>query len=209
MYTIGDSRIGWNPRTHTRKNSRKSGWQRISESLYFSSNNENPFTRAPWPPFIGKREDFLHSDISSDQENIPNVNTYMNVISYPVICGTNFEHLQACHSFILQTRTFGTTPLTWLVRDFAFVQKILREFEHGLRKSELDSEVEFPESQSFFEAFRSLKQHSIIQELMSLWWLLFLRSLIGQKVSNSCFMQTLVHKSEISTFKHHEALHTV
>jgi hypothetical protein len=79
----------------------------------------------------------------------------------------------------------------------------------GLRKSELDSEVEFHESQSFSEAFSSLKRLSLTQELMSLRWLLFRRSLKGQKVSNSFFMQTLVHKSKISIFKHHETLHIV
>jgi hypothetical protein len=34
-----------------------------------------------------------------------------------VICGANFIHLQVCHQFTRQTRTFEVTSLTWLLND--------------------------------------------------------------------------------------------
>jgi hypothetical protein len=44
----------------------------------------SPFTRALTPHFIGRRRDFYIQKIPSNQKNIPNANTYMNVfyISY-------------------------------------------------------------------------------------------------------------------------------
>jgi hypothetical protein len=43
----------------------------------------NPFTRALASPFIGRRNDFFISRIPSNLENIPSVNTYMNVFYIP------------------------------------------------------------------------------------------------------------------------------
>jgi hypothetical protein len=97
--SVGDSRIGWNHRTHTKKNSRLSSQQRISKSLYFSSKDVSHFTRAPRPHFIGRRGYFFIPIIPSYQNNIPNVNMYITVISYPVIFGTKLRHYKsAIHS---------------------------------------------------------------------------------------------------------------
>jgi hypothetical protein len=43
----------------------------------------NPFTRALAPPFIGRRRDFYILRIPLNLENIPSVNTYMNVFYIP------------------------------------------------------------------------------------------------------------------------------
>jgi hypothetical protein len=43
----------------------------------------NPFTRALAPPFIGRRRDFYIPRIASNLENIPSVNTYINVFYIP------------------------------------------------------------------------------------------------------------------------------
>jgi hypothetical protein len=45
----------------------------------FASKVVNPFTRALAPPFIGRRRGFYIPRIPSNLENIPSVNTYMNV----------------------------------------------------------------------------------------------------------------------------------
>jgi hypothetical protein len=45
-----------------------------------SSKVVNPFTRAPAPPFIGRRRDFYIPKVPSNPRNIPNVNTYMNIL---------------------------------------------------------------------------------------------------------------------------------
>jgi hypothetical protein len=81
---------GWDPRTQEK------GIQTHSSTLMTQEETKNllknaqaskvvsPFTRALAPPFIGRRRDFYISKIPSNQKNIPNVNTYMNVfyISY-------------------------------------------------------------------------------------------------------------------------------
>jgi hypothetical protein len=54
---------------------------------------ESLYTCSP-APFIGRGRDFYISIIPSDLENIPNGNMYINVFSYPVICGTNFGYSQ-------------------------------------------------------------------------------------------------------------------
>jgi hypothetical protein len=43
----------------------------------------NPFTCALAPPFIGRRRDFYIPRIPSNLENIPSVNTYMNIFYTP------------------------------------------------------------------------------------------------------------------------------
>jgi hypothetical protein len=47
----------------------------------------NPFTRALEPPFIGRRRDFYIPRLPSNLENIPSVNTYMNVFYIPLFVG--------------------------------------------------------------------------------------------------------------------------
>jgi hypothetical protein len=47
----------------------------------------NPFTRALTPPFIGRWRDFYIPRIPSNLENIPSVNTYMNVFYIPWFAG--------------------------------------------------------------------------------------------------------------------------
>jgi hypothetical protein len=47
----------------------------------------NPFTRALTPPFIGRRSDFDIPRIPSNLENIPSVNTYLNVFYIPWFAG--------------------------------------------------------------------------------------------------------------------------
>jgi hypothetical protein len=54
----------------------------------------NLFTRALVPPFIGRRRDFYIPKIPSKLRNIPHVH---ECLLYPVICGADFIHLQACH----------------------------------------------------------------------------------------------------------------
>jgi hypothetical protein len=82
---VGDSRIGWNPRTYVRRNSiiyaRKNliTWrQEISENLTSSSLVVNLFTRALGHPFIGRHRDFYIPRLPSNLENIPSVNMYIN-----------------------------------------------------------------------------------------------------------------------------------
>jgi hypothetical protein len=43
----------------------------------------NPFTCALEPPFIGRRREFYIPRLPSNLENIPSVNTYMNVFYIP------------------------------------------------------------------------------------------------------------------------------
>jgi hypothetical protein len=50
---------------------------------FLASKVENPFTRALTPPFIGRKRDFYILRIPSNPENIPGVNTYMNVFYIP------------------------------------------------------------------------------------------------------------------------------
>jgi hypothetical protein len=82
--------IGWDPRTRKlrrkTRNSRKSGRQGISESL-FSPQFVNPFTRALAPPFIGRRRDFFIPRIPSNLRNILSVNSYTNVFYTPWFTG--------------------------------------------------------------------------------------------------------------------------
>jgi hypothetical protein len=79
---VGGSKNRKGPRTRElwKKvcNSRKTGRQRISESLY-SPQKLWTFTRALAPPFIGRRRDFYILRIPSNLRNIPSVNMYTNV----------------------------------------------------------------------------------------------------------------------------------
>jgi hypothetical protein len=60
----------------------------------------NPFTRALEPPFIGRRRDFYIPRLPSNLENIPSVNTYMNVFYIPWFVGliSSFTSLPLVHT---------------------------------------------------------------------------------------------------------------
>jgi hypothetical protein len=89
---VGDSRIGLNPRTRIRKNSRTRE-QGISKSVYFSSKDVSPFTRAPRPPFIGRGEEFYILILPSDLKNIPKWEHVHECLLHPVIRGVNLLSL--------------------------------------------------------------------------------------------------------------------
>jgi hypothetical protein len=105
--SVGGPKIERGPRTRELqrkvRNSRKTGRQGISKSLYSPQKLWTPFTCAHAPLFIGRCRDFYIPKIPSNLRNIPNVNTYRNV---SVIYEANFKYLQACHYFAPQTRTF-------------------------------------------------------------------------------------------------------
>jgi hypothetical protein len=89
-------------------------WVDDKESLKACISPQKMWTplHVPRPPFIGRRRDFYISIIPSDLENIPNGNMYINVFSYPVICGTNFGYLQTCHLSTLKSGLL--VPRLWL-----------------------------------------------------------------------------------------------
>jgi hypothetical protein len=83
----GVQKIGWSPRTQrvTNKSAQvtKDGETKNLRKPVLVSKVVNPFTRALAPPFIGRRRDFYIPRIPSNLENIPTVNTYMNVFYIP------------------------------------------------------------------------------------------------------------------------------
>jgi hypothetical protein len=66
----------------------------------------------PRTPFYREAKGLLHSEIVLETKQYSKCEHVQECLLYPVIYGTNFTYLQACHQFTPRTRTFEATPLT-------------------------------------------------------------------------------------------------
>jgi hypothetical protein len=87
---------------HVQERIHEQGDKESSKACISPQNMWTPL-HVPLSPLYRKMKALLHSIVPSNLKNIPNVNTYRYVISYPVICGANIRYLQAYHSFTHQT----------------------------------------------------------------------------------------------------------
>jgi hypothetical protein len=117
----GDPKIGWSPRTQrvTNKSTQvtKDGETKNLRKPVLVSKVVNLFTCALAPPFIGRRRDFYIPRIPSNLENIPSVNTYMNVFYIPWFTGLLSYIYKLDTSSHLKPELFEMTSLTWLPLD--------------------------------------------------------------------------------------------
>jgi hypothetical protein len=82
----GIRKPGWDPQTQEKGIWKRSGTQMMQEETKnllktaHASKVVNAFTCALAPPFIGRWRDFYIPKVPSNLDNIPNVNTYMNIL---------------------------------------------------------------------------------------------------------------------------------
>jgi hypothetical protein len=129
--------------------------QRIPDVL--ASKVVNPFTRALRPPFIGRRRDFYIPRSPSNLENIPSVNTYMNVFYIPWFAEL-ISHIYkpaTCTHFKLGL--FEMTSLTWSLAD---PQSLIHEDLRSSGPTNQDS-LSFPKFTGPC-ASRSLQVHTFL-----------------------------------------------
>jgi hypothetical protein len=101
----------WKTKEQTHERSSEVGDKESPKACMLLKSCE-PLYMCPLASFYRETKELLHSEITLGYKEYSKWKHVHECLLYPVIYGTNFRYLQACHLFTPRTRTFDTTSLT-------------------------------------------------------------------------------------------------